>query len=43
MTYDDAIRCLRQIIEFAETRKGYEEFIDDLYSLLDAFEEDKVK
>ena len=40
MTIDEAIKALREVIRFVEAEDGYDEFKDDLYSLLDAFDED---
>ena len=43
MTIDDAIRYLGMLIDFIHGESRYEEFENDLYSLLDALNEDKGK
>jgi len=41
MNIDDAIRVLSMLIDFIHNNSNYAEFEDDLYSLLDALNEDK--
>jgi len=43
VTTDDAIKCVRQLLQYLEDNASYSEFEDDLYSLLDALNEDKEK
>ena len=42
VTIDEAIRILSQLINFIHGDAGYAEFENDLYSLLDALNEDKT-
>ena len=41
MTIEDAIRILSVLIDFVHNDSRYNEFENDLYSLLDSFNEDK--
>ena len=43
ITTDEAIRCVTQLLDYLAENAGYTEFEDDLYSLLDALNEDKEK
>ena len=43
ITTDDAIECVTKLLQYLEENTGYSEFEDDLYSLLDALNEDKKK
>jgi len=43
ITTDDAIECVTKLLRYLEENTGYSEFEDDLYSLLDALNEDKKK
>ena len=42
MTIDDAIRALSALIDFIHLDSRYDEFENDLYSLLDALNEAKA-
>ena len=43
ITIGDAIRCVNALIDYVQDNDDYSEFEDDLYSLLDALNEDKHK
>ena len=43
ITIDEALHCLDRLITFLEEKRDYSEFMDDLYSILDALNEEKGK